>query len=53
MVEKGVTGINEIKADACYLGDLVTVIYKKLLQRLFESFRMQRETRFWGKAVKN
>lgn len=49
MVEKGVTGINEIKTDACYLGGLVTVSYKSIVTNIFfffESFRMQGEIRF-------
>ena len=53
-MEKGGTGINEIKTDACYLGDLVTVSYKHIVTKtFFESFRMQGEIRFLGKAVKN
>lgn len=35
MVEKGGTGINEIKTDACYLGDLVTVSYKHIVTKTF------------------
>lgn len=50
MVEKGVTSINEIKTDACYLGDSVTVIYKNIVTKTFWKLQNAKGDTILGKS---